>query len=161
MAVADPNYFGEITFWWGAFLSGAALFEYEIGGVATVASPLLTMCLLLGVSGIPLAEGKHLKRFYSTPERAKLYDEYFKRTSPLIPLPPACYRALPELAKCFCCFEFPSYAYRPRSDDAEEPMASSSTSNYDATTAGSGSGADVYHSFQGPPGDPTAQRGLV
>jgi len=128
-----------VTFWWGVFLSGGALFEAEMGGLATIASPLLTMYLLLGVSGIPLAEGKHLKRFYSSVESARLYDAYFRRTSPLIPCPPGCYEALPEMAKYLCCFEFPSYAYHPQTE-AEEPMAgpTMSTSNYAATGGGSG-----------------------
>lgn len=47
-----PNYFGEMTLWWGVFitctggLSGAQF--------ASVASPLFVMALLFFVSGIPL-----------------------------------------------------------------------------------------------------------
>jgi len=76
-----PNYFGEILFWWGAFVSGTTVFLEDAPGWFTVVSPVLTMILLLGISGIPLAEGKHLQRFFSTPEKAQAFNEYFERTS--------------------------------------------------------------------------------
>ena len=47
-----PNYFGEMTLWWGIFItcsSGLSGAQF-----ASVASPLFVMTLLLFVSGIPL-----------------------------------------------------------------------------------------------------------
>lgn len=111
-----PNYFGEIVHWWGVFVMGVPVFADDAGGFATVVSPLFTMLLLLGVSGIPLAEGRNLKRFYKTSDSGKAFDEYFDRTSPLIPCPPCLYTALPSAAKLLCCFEFASFKYRPVTD---------------------------------------------
>merc|ERR1712146_704112 len=74
------------------------------------------MVLLLYSSGIPLAEGKNLKRFYKTPESAANFEAYFARTSPVVPCPPCLWMALPDLVKRFCCFESPSYKYRPEAD---------------------------------------------
>lgn len=118
-----PNYFGEVIIWWGLFITGCSVFSDDYVGYVSVASPLVTMTLLLCVSGIPLAEGKHLKRFYKTEQSGKAYDAYFERTSPLIPCAPACYEALPAVVKQIFCFELPSYRYqRQPSDDAETVM---------------------------------------
>lgn len=71
-----PNYFGEITMWWGlaliALTSGAPLWLFI--------SPITITLLILFVSGIPLLE----EHFKEHPE----WPEYKKRTSVLIPLPP-------------------------------------------------------------------------
>jgi len=71
-----PNYFGEITLWWGIFIIslGSAPFIYTIVG------PLTIMILILFVSGIPLLE----KKYTGSPD----FEEYKKRTSIFIPLPP-------------------------------------------------------------------------
>jgi len=124
-----PNYFGEVIIWWGVFITGCSVFSDDYVGYVSAASPLVTMTLLLCVSGIPLAEGKHLKRFYRTEASGKAYDAYFETTSPLIPCPPACYGALPLSIKRVFCFELPSYRYQPSAssiaDDAETAMAAS------------------------------------
>ncbi len=71
-----PNYFGEISQWWGLFLVciSAPL------GFLSIISPLTITYLLLYVSGIPLLE----KRYEGNPE----YEEYKRKTSVLIPLFP-------------------------------------------------------------------------
>jgi len=71
-----PNYFGEITMWWGIWLIALSL----TGGWIAVISPLLITFLLLKVSGITMLEAKY--------EDNKKYQAYKKRTSALIPLPP-------------------------------------------------------------------------
>ena len=71
-----PNYFGEITQWWGIWLVVAAL---PFGWVGLI-SPLVITYLLLKVSGITMLE----KRF----EDNKEFQRYKKRTSALFPLPP-------------------------------------------------------------------------
>lgn len=71
-----PNYFGEVTQWWGIFIIALALPEWWI----LIISPLLITGLILFVSGIPLTE-KHFAG------RAG-WSEYARRTSKFLPLPP-------------------------------------------------------------------------
>ena len=71
-----PNYFGEVTQWWGLWLIVASL---PFGWVALL-SPLTITFLILKVSGIPMLE----KAFDTNPE----FQEYKKRTSAFFPLPP-------------------------------------------------------------------------
>jgi len=71
-----PNYFGEITLWWGMFLValGATGMWWSIIG------PLTISILIIFVSGIPPSE----RRF----EGKKGWKEYKSSTSVLVPLPP-------------------------------------------------------------------------
>jgi len=71
-----PNYFGEITMWWGLAIVAAA------GGAGLLAllSPLVITYLICFVSGIPLLE--------SSMEKHEDWEVYKKRTSALVPLPP-------------------------------------------------------------------------
>lgn len=71
-----PNYFGELTQWWGIFVICLTL---PFGWVGVI-GPVLISYLILFVSGIPLSE----KRFEGRPG----WDEYQKRTSAFLPLPP-------------------------------------------------------------------------
>lgn len=70
-----PNYFGEVTLWWGIFIIslGSVPFFYSIVG------PITITILILFVSGIPLLEKKYAGR----PD----FEEYKKRTSVFFPLP--------------------------------------------------------------------------
>jgi steroid 5-alpha reductase family enzyme len=72
-----PNYFGNATLWWGLFIISAG----TPWGIATVFSPLLMTFLLTRVSGVALLERTIKKR---RPE----YEDYERRTSAFIPLPP-------------------------------------------------------------------------
>ena len=68
-----PNYFGEITQWWGIFLIALNLpFIY-----LSIISPITITYLILMVSGIPMLESKLSK--------TKPYKEYLSRTPILIP----------------------------------------------------------------------------
>lgn len=71
-----PNYFGEVTQWWGVWCItlGASFGWYGIIG------PITITFLILKVSGIPMLE----KKMEQHPEFA----EYKRRTSVFIPLPP-------------------------------------------------------------------------
>lgn len=69
-----PNYFGEITMWWGIFLISLPSLW-----VITFLSPLVITLLITKISGIPLLE-KHY-------EGNLEFEEYKKHTSVLIPLP--------------------------------------------------------------------------
>jgi steroid 5-alpha reductase family enzyme len=71
-----PNYFGEVTMWWGIWLMILVL---PMSWVALV-SPLMITFLILKVSGIPLLE----EVFANNPE----FQEYKKFTSAFFPLPP-------------------------------------------------------------------------
>lgn len=71
-----PNYFGEVSLWWGIYLislAGGASFYAIVG-------PLTITVLILFVSGIPLLE----KKYAGMPE----FEDYKKRTSVFFPLPP-------------------------------------------------------------------------
>lgn len=71
-----PNYFGEVTLWWGIYLialSAGASWPVIIG-------PLTITFLILKVSGIPMLEKKY--------EGNTEFQEYRRRTSAFLPLPP-------------------------------------------------------------------------
>lgn len=71
-----PNYFGEVTLWWGIWLTAASLPQHFL----SLIGPLTITILILKVSGIPLLEKKMLER--------PAFREYAKKTSIFIPLPP-------------------------------------------------------------------------
>lgn len=71
-----PNYFGEVTMWWGIWL-----FSFGAGqGLAALISPLTITVLVLFVSGVPLAERQVQQR--------KGWEKYKQKTSVFFPLPP-------------------------------------------------------------------------
>lgn len=71
-----PNYFGEITMWWGIWLLNLSFFK----NWWTIIGPLTITILITKISGIPLLEKKMAKN----PE----FKKYQKRVSVLIPLKP-------------------------------------------------------------------------
>jgi len=71
-----PNYFGEVTLWWGIYLIALAL----PNGWMTIIGPITITILILGVSGIPMLEKKY--------EGNTEFEEYKRRTSALFPLMP-------------------------------------------------------------------------
>ena len=71
-----PNYFGEVTQWWGIFIIALSI----PGSFFTVIGPLTITILILFVSGIPLLE----KKYEGRPD----FEDYKKRTSVFFPLPP-------------------------------------------------------------------------
>jgi len=71
-----PNYFGEVTQWWGIFTIALSI----PGSLLTIIGPLTITILILFISGIPLLEKKYAGR----PD----WEEYKKKTSVFIPLPP-------------------------------------------------------------------------
>lgn len=77
-----PQYFGEMTLWWGIWLLAAPSFG-RTGAWATVAGPLFVMLLLLKVSGIPLQEQQAAARWGDD----AAYKAYVARTRLLVPLP--------------------------------------------------------------------------
>ncbi len=71
-----PNYFGEVTLWWGVWLIACS----EPGGWRTVLGPVTITVLILFASGIPLLEKKY--------EGNLEFQEYRRRTSAFFPFPP-------------------------------------------------------------------------
>jgi len=71
-----PNYFGEISQWWGIFLIVVTLPM----GLFAIISPLTISFMILKVSGIPMLEKKY--------EGRKDFEEYRKRTSAFFPTLP-------------------------------------------------------------------------
>ena len=71
-----PNYFGEVTLWWGIYLMTLSI----PNGWLTIIGPLTITFLILKVSGIPMLE-KHY-------EGRADFEEYKRRTSAFLPLPP-------------------------------------------------------------------------
>lgn len=71
-----PNYFGEATQWWGIYIIAIG----KISNFWLIFSPLLITLFLLFVSGVPLLE----KKYEGRPD----WEEYKKKTSKFIPLPP-------------------------------------------------------------------------
>jgi len=70
-----PNYFGEILFWWGMWLSSFGLDYWGFG----ILTPIVITYLLTRFSGVPMLEERHK----DNPE----YLEYIKITNTLIPGP--------------------------------------------------------------------------
>jgi hypothetical protein len=125
--------FGEIMLWWGLYtLAFAAANEPHVDWAVGVnlVSPLVTMIILLCLSGIPTAEGDNQKRFLTTEKSASAFADYRRVTSPLIPLPPSLYGALPLTVKRWLLFEWKMYEVSSDSTLDATPAS--------ATTAGSG-----------------------
>ncbi|KAJ9076069.1 hypothetical protein DSO57_1029719 [Entomophthora muscae] len=116
-----PNYFGEITFWWGIFLSSLGSFPNSILLLGLL-SPLVTMGLLLFLSGIPLSERQKEQAINNSNDEAaqKKYYRYIQTTSPLIPLFPSWYLPLPDTIKRNLFLEFPLYRYQFSSGTSPE-----------------------------------------
>jgi steroid 5-alpha reductase family enzyme len=71
-----PNYFGEVTQWWGVYLIALA----TPWGALGVIGPVTITMLIVAYSGIPLLEKTMMKN--------PAHVEYAKRTSVFFPLPP-------------------------------------------------------------------------
>ncbi|MDQ7840541.1 MAG: DUF1295 domain-containing protein [bacterium] len=72
-----PNYFGEVTLWWGIFLVGLS---GSPAYLSALISPITITFLILRVSGIPMLERKR--------EGDPKWESYRRRTSAFLPLPP-------------------------------------------------------------------------
>lgn len=142
-----PNYFGEILLWWGMFvLSLGAYFTTTNTAdtrqlIAGIASPLITMALLLGLSGIPLAERPTQEKFWRMKqEKVELQPHrgpqteadpwlrmvnFRKRTSLLVPIPPMIYAPIPQWIKRAFLFDWKCYEYN--GDSTTAPSSTTTT----------------------------------
>eukprot|EP01135_Chromosphaera_perkinsii_P002941 Nk52_evm52s230 gene=Nk52_evmTU52s230 len=98
-----PNYFGELCFWWGNFAICSSILSSDEW--VAVLGPIFITFLLLFLSGIPLIEKGHTKKFGSNP----LFAQYRKQTSCIIPFPPSVYVNLPVALKSTLFLDFPFY----------------------------------------------------
>ncbi len=76
-----PNYLGEMLCWWGIYVYSLPFlkgWEY-----LTIISPLFISLMLRFVSGIPILEKSHDKKYGNSSE----YQNYKKKTNLLIPFP--------------------------------------------------------------------------
>ncbi len=71
-----PNYFGEVTLWWGIWIISRS----ASSPLLSVVGPLTITFLIVNVSGIPLLE----KKYEGRPD----FEEYKRKTSVFFPLPP-------------------------------------------------------------------------
>ncbi|KAJ3404322.1 hypothetical protein HDU80_003015 [Chytriomyces hyalinus] len=77
-----PNYFGEITLWFGSYLMALSCFPNStVAKYAFAVSPLFITFILTNLSGIPIQEGQARKRFKGNSE----YAHYVKTTPLLVP----------------------------------------------------------------------------
>ncbi|KAM0853421.1 hypothetical protein ACQ4PT_051076 [Festuca glaucescens] len=138
-----PNYFGEMLLWWGVFVASTPVLSGAEWLV--ILGPIFLTLLLLFVSGIPLlevnlyilvhpkyiasllhlylnADAPHLLYFHVKSSadkrfsRSEEYRTYKNTTSPLIPLPPVVYGALPDWFKVAFLLELPLYNPGPERD---------------------------------------------
>ncbi len=111
-----PNFCGEILMWWGAFVLSLPACDASSAQArcyaASASSPLLTMVLLLFLSGMPTAEGDNQLRFMKTPAERAAYEAYRWRTSPVLPLPNWLYAATPLAVKRWLLLELSMYEVR-------------------------------------------------
>lgn len=107
-----PNYFGELCFWWGVFITTSSTFGGSSAasgnqwGYLTIASPLFITFLLLLGSGLPIVERSTNRKLGSDPA----YLIYRRSTPVLFPCPPGLgavfYAPLPAWVKKLVCFEW-------------------------------------------------------
>ena len=71
-----PNYFGEVTLWWGIWLISVSLNPVWWSAIG----PITISYLILFVSGVPMLEKKYASN--------KAFQTYAQKTSKFIPLPP-------------------------------------------------------------------------
>ncbi|UJR14311.1 hypothetical protein I4U23_001306 [Adineta vaga] len=133
-----PNYFGEILLWWGIFVIANSVAvsdlitnkQIKIALWISILSPLFTMFLLLGLSGLPLTQKPTGKKFFLMSNRSQdnedpdcktawsRYKAYVEQTSVLIPLPNFIYRRFPEPLR-WIFLDFPFYRFNETKEGAE------------------------------------------
>ncbi|KAJ7224503.1 DUF1295-domain-containing protein [Mycena pura] len=128
-----PQYFGEMMCWWGIWIlclsptaNGSLPSASRSAQYGAVASPIFTVILLMFGSGMPTSAKPQAKKFYlksygptARPEDAVIWEQYkryLRRTSILIPLPPAIYERLPPFVKKTVLLDFPMFQFDERKD---------------------------------------------
>ena len=117
-----PNYFGEMLHWTGIYLLCLSPTKpTRVAQILTIFSPLLTIILLMFISGLPLNEKPVAKKRYESAAKNGRtgwdeYRGYLDRTSMLIPFPPRIYKILPAWVKHTLFLELGMYRFDPERD---------------------------------------------
>ena len=95
-----------------------AAYGYVHGGAysalyASILGPFFLTLLLMFVSGLTLQERPGAKKRYESGNHWESFSQYTKRTSILIPFPPALYVWMPTILKRTIFLEFPIYVFDP------------------------------------------------
>ncbi|KAF5388637.1 hypothetical protein D9757_004839 [Collybiopsis confluens] len=118
----------RIMCWWGIWIlclspttNGTLPSSSKSAQYGSIVSPLFTLILLMFGSGVPTAEKPQAKKFFlmshgddAEPEHANAwgnYKDYLRKTSVLIPVPPAIYKPLPQWLKNTVLLNFPMYRF--------------------------------------------------
>lgn len=80
---------------------------------ASILGPFFLTLLLMFVSGLTLQERPGAKKRYESGNHWESFSRYTKRTSILIPFPPALYVGMPTILKRTIFLEFPIYVFDP------------------------------------------------
>ena len=80
---------------------------------ASILGPFFLTLLLMFVSGLTLQERPGAKKRYESGNHWESFSSYIKRTSILIPFPPALYVRMPTILKRTIFLEFPIYVFDP------------------------------------------------
>lgn len=91
---AYPQYFGELSLWSGAALIALPAATRPLHVLAAAAAPVIDAVLVLGVSGVPLAERSAWRKYGGDPA----WVEYRARTPLLFPWPPGSMASPEDLA---------------------------------------------------------------
>lgn len=132
-----PNYFGEIIIQFSIFMIAVtpAADGYVTGQpykalYASILGPFFLTCLLMFLSGLPLQERPGAKKRWENDNNWEEYSRYLKRTSILIPLPPALYEKMPIFLKRTILLEFPMYVFDPaKHSDMQKGQAAAEDGN--------------------------------
>jgi len=129
----NAPYFGEMMCWWGIWIlclspttNGTLSSSSRSAQYGAILSPIFTVIILMFGSGVPTSAKPQAKRFYlksygpqaHTDDTViwEQYKAYLRRTSILIPLPPALYRHIPVILKKTLLLDFPMYQFDERTD---------------------------------------------
>jgi steroid 5-alpha reductase family enzyme len=123
----------RIICWWGIWMlclspstNGSLPSSVKSAQYGAVVSPIFTTLLLMFASGLPTAEIPQAKKFYlmshgpnANEDNAGAwtrYQTYLRRTSILIPFPPAVYEVFPNILKRTVFLDFPIYRFDEKKD---------------------------------------------
>lgn len=115
-----PNYFGEIIIQFSIFMIAVspAASGYVRGAAyralyASILGPIFLTVLLMFVSGLTLQERPGAKKRWEKDNNWEEYARWLRRTSILIPFPPALYERCPVFLKRTLFLELPIYVFDP------------------------------------------------
>lgn len=115
-----PNYFGEIIIQFSIFMiavspaaNGFVRGQAYKALYASILGPFFLTVLLMFVSGLTLQERPGAKKRWEKDNNWEEYSRWLRRTSILIPLPPALYERIPVIVKRTILLEFPIYVFDP------------------------------------------------